>query len=402
MAEMSGPKAYAQLDSIRGLAALTVVACHYITRFKISETGSRFVGDISNRIMFILKHTPLRALWAGHEAVILFFILSGFVLSLSFLGRRRKDRYGAYLIRRICRIYIPYLFVILCAIKLRDLFYTGEIGGLSDTFNRSWRAPANESAAIAGHLFMIGNFDVNAYDGSIWSLVHEMRISILFPLLFLFCKKCSWVISLAAAAFLSFLAYLLAPGFQAHDNIFIRLFGPNILMTLHYTGFFMLGAVMAIYREQIIKAFHTLSKNKMTPLVLFLGLLAYTGFRRDAGLPDSGWVFLSDWAAAAGAAVFLAASISSGRAKKVLRHKLLAFTGRISYSLYLWHIVVLNAFLHGMYGNIPVYLILPQAFLATIFISWITYGAVEVPGVRIGKKLSGGYRRRGSERFRAT
>lgn len=54
--------------------------------------------------------------WNGHSAVILFFVLSGFVLSLPFFKGEYKFDYSRYLVKRICRIYIPYLIIIMLAI----------------------------------------------------------------------------------------------------------------------------------------------------------------------------------------------------------------------------------------------------------------------------------------------
>lgn len=61
-----------QIDSIRGLAALSVVISHL----------SLVIPNVY--IVQKLKNTPLHIFWAGHEAVILFFILSGFVLALPY------------------------------------------------------------------------------------------------------------------------------------------------------------------------------------------------------------------------------------------------------------------------------------------------------------------------------
>jgi peptidoglycan/LPS O-acetylase OafA/YrhL len=50
--------------------------------------------------------------------VLFFFVLSGFVPSLPFLGDR-SDPYLAYLIKRVRRIWIPYAVAILGALAAR-------------------------------------------------------------------------------------------------------------------------------------------------------------------------------------------------------------------------------------------------------------------------------------------
>ena len=74
--QQTPPRRLRELDSLRGLAAITVVFHHF----------SRIC---SPQIIHVLDRTPLRLLVAGHQAVILFFLLSGFVLTLPF---RRDDR----------------------------------------------------------------------------------------------------------------------------------------------------------------------------------------------------------------------------------------------------------------------------------------------------------------------
>lgn len=103
---------YLQIDGIRGLAALTVVISHFTLLTPL-------LG---------LRHTPLRLVSGGHEAVILFFVLSGFVLSLQFESGRTFT-YGEYAIRRICRIFIPYIVSIAVALAAFYAFYKGSVDG---------------------------------------------------------------------------------------------------------------------------------------------------------------------------------------------------------------------------------------------------------------------------------
>jgi peptidoglycan/LPS O-acetylase OafA/YrhL len=67
---------YTQLDSLRGLAACTVVFCH-------ATNVLPAVYDDPGRAWW-LTETPLGLLRAGSAAVDFFFVLSGFVLALPF------------------------------------------------------------------------------------------------------------------------------------------------------------------------------------------------------------------------------------------------------------------------------------------------------------------------------
>ena len=121
---------YKELDSLRGLAAITVLNGHYLNLFKVKQ--GPFVG-LGEKVELAHK-TPLFALMAGHESVMLFFVLSGFVLSLPFLNGRTVN-YGSYAIRRTFRIYVPYLAALALALVCNVLIYRGPIPELSEWFN---------------------------------------------------------------------------------------------------------------------------------------------------------------------------------------------------------------------------------------------------------------------------
>src|ERR1700738_3699896 len=99
------------LDSLRGLAALSVVFHHCLLVFPIFLAAFYHNPNLNNNLVLILTYSPIHILWAGHEAVILFFVLSGFVLSLPFLNNNTIS-YHKYIVKRFCRIYIPYIIVL--------------------------------------------------------------------------------------------------------------------------------------------------------------------------------------------------------------------------------------------------------------------------------------------------
>jgi peptidoglycan/LPS O-acetylase OafA/YrhL len=63
---------------------------------------------------------PLLPLHNGDAAVFIFFVLSGYVHSLPYL-RGTQPAYPEYVIRRVCRIYIPFAAAILFALLLYSL-----------------------------------------------------------------------------------------------------------------------------------------------------------------------------------------------------------------------------------------------------------------------------------------
>ncbi|MGO9435837.1 MAG: acyltransferase family protein [Terracidiphilus sp.] len=101
-AEIKGHR-YLELDSLRGIGASIVVFGHFAGLWSSSAWYSA------------VNSSPLRALFAAHEAVVLFFVLSGFVLSIPLSGERPPS-YRVFLLRRFCRIYLPFAAAILRAV----------------------------------------------------------------------------------------------------------------------------------------------------------------------------------------------------------------------------------------------------------------------------------------------
>ncbi|HGN8960890.1 TPA: acyltransferase family protein, partial [Klebsiella pneumoniae] len=78
---------------------------------------------------------------------------------------------------------------------------------------------------------------------------------------------------------------------------------------------------------------------------------------------------------------------------RFLDNKFVLFLGKISYSIYLVHMVVLVFVLHLRYllninGIEAYFFVISVTFLTTIFLSSITYYFVEQPFIKVGKKLS--------------
>lgn len=88
-----------ELDSLRGLAAITVAFGHLALLTFASTTWPDHPHIAFWRhVVTLLNRTPLAFLMAGGAAVRFFFVLSGFVLMLPFL-RRKENPYSPYLVK---------------------------------------------------------------------------------------------------------------------------------------------------------------------------------------------------------------------------------------------------------------------------------------------------------------
>ncbi|MZQ83651.1 acyltransferase family protein [Paenibacillus sp. 5J-6] len=358
-----------ELDSLRGLAASSVLISHLF----LAIPGAYFLEKF--------KNTPVHSLWGGHEAVILFFVLSGFVLSLSYY-KDKAPKYKDYLIKRICRIYFPYLASILLSIILMSMFSRMPLVGLDKAINNTWLNTFTMESLI-NHVIFVGDFQSQMYNPVVWSLIHEMRISIVFPLLMYFLVKLNWKKSIVIAPVCTVLYfviwYFVFKVFHAN---------PTYLITLHYVGFFILGSLIARHREYL-KNLYTNFSNIIKIIVLLAAILCYT--YTWWFLPNVVYAHLTiinDWFIALGGSVFIVYSNNTAMIKRLLLFKPIHFIGKTSYSLYLFHLPVFLTLINIFYGKIPTWLILIISFIASYVFAGIMYYLVEKPSILLGRRLT--------------
>jgi len=360
---------YKQLDSLRGLAACSVVFCH-------ATNVLPGVYDDPRR-MWWLTETPLALLRAGHAAVVFFFVLSGYVLALPFL--KGPVSYPSFLVRRICRIWIPYIIAMVVAVGCAIWFHPNPVSGLSHWANQPIAFPGPR--LILDHLLLVGTFDNGTYDPVVWSLVYEMRISLVFPLLVLLLGLGAWWRVLGAAVALS-VAELVV------ERLPIWSGSGELPMTLHYAGLFVLGMVLARDMPKLQALYSRLTFRTK----VWLWLLALVCYSHQA------WVFpysrlqhvplYRDGLTAVGVSLFIIFALSPSRFSEWLEGRIPVFLGKISYSLYLYHAVILLSLVHCFFGRVPLALLWLATVVLTVGVAALSYELVELPSIRLGKCVS--------------
>jgi len=183
--------------------------------------------------------SPLHAIFAAQPAVIVFFVLSALVLALPYV-EGRGDRYRVFAIKRICRLWFPYAAAVGGAMLLATVVGSGDIPGLSRWFNEKWHDPVT-ATAVAAHASLIASFDNRAFDGAIWTLVIEMRISLVFPVLVIAAVLLGWKRALGVALLLAFV------GVVARNKVG----GGDYFVTLKYLPCFVAGILLARHKAAL-------------------------------------------------------------------------------------------------------------------------------------------------------
>ena len=311
------PKLVPELDGLRGLAVLGVIFYHCHPRF---------------------EGTPLHyaSLW-GWAGVNLFFVLSGFLITSILLESREKPHYFRnFYGRRALRIWPVYLLVLVI------------VYAQSDWFIGPWPMEAIKTAPWFAYFFFVQNLfriTLPPAIGPTWSLAIEQQYYLLWAPGVRFLRK-PWILAsvLAAALVCSPLLRHLHPAWIMVNHTLIKLDGIAI------------GSLMAL-------GLFTLTLSRRTWLWIGLSALL-VGIAASATV--AGGTSLLDTALATGFAGALLAAIASTGSRNpinaLLRRGPLPFYGRISYGLYMIHIMVfiyLGSFdahmnSHGIPGNIAV------------------------------------------------
>jgi peptidoglycan/LPS O-acetylase OafA/YrhL len=180
------PRASAHLDWIRGVSAAAVMVGHVRGLFFLDYP------ELSRKSPALALFYALTGL--GHQAVMVFFVLSGFFISTSvtFALRERRWSWRAYLINRVSRLEL----VLLPALLLGALWdqiglhlssgYALYHAGLYKFYVPSVALRSTVSGFF-GNLFFLQSirFQVFGSNGPLWSLSYEFWYYILFPALVL-------------------------------------------------------------------------------------------------------------------------------------------------------------------------------------------------------------------------
>jgi peptidoglycan/LPS O-acetylase OafA/YrhL len=327
------PSYIPELQGLRGIAVLAVVVYHSHPR---------------------LEGTPVygASLW-GWAGVNLFFVLSGFLITSILLESREKPHYFRnFYGRRALRIWPVYVLALaICYLK-------------ADWFIGTPIYQAIRSAPWWAYLLFVQNLfhlDLPAALGPTWSLAIEEQYYFLWAPVVRFVRR-PWVL-----AGMLVLAIVVSPAFRMTHFAWI-----TKTHTLTHLDGIAMGSLLSL-------GLYTLALQRRTWVLTGVGALVF-GFTMAATF--AGGTALLDSALTCGFGGTVLAAIASTGAKNplnaLLRRGPLPFYGRISYGMYMTHIMIfiyygwfdLRMDKYGTAGNLAVVVFRLAACTAAATVLW--------------------------------
>lgn len=304
------------LDGLRGVAAVVVLLHHSL--LVVPALAAPYFGQpIEPGLPALLVTTPLHLLWAGSEAVYLFFILSGLVLGLS--TNSKSFRWAAYFPSRMVRLYLPVaaavgLAVIVIALVPRD----GAHGSawLVRPFDGGYPLQA-----ILQDLMLLGG--TSTIVSPLWSLQWEVLFSLLLPLYVFVARRISAAVQIPV--------YIALATLGTYAGV----------ASLRFLPMFGIGVALAAAWDRIGEFVGRMPRRVAAPVwtVVIAGSLVLT---------VSYWMVLPTLGARMASTVtmpvtllavtaLIVAAVHAGGLRAVLASRPIRFLGTISFSLYLVH-----------------------------------------------------------------
>lgn len=318
-----------RLDIARGLAALFVMLGHLRGGFFLAYNSL----DVSsqnpfNYIAFFITRT-------GYECVIVFFVLSGFLVGGSYLSdfMQGKNDIKKYLVNRFSRMYVVLVPALLITIVINMLLIYLDLKEMVQNFNFK---------SFIGNLFFAQNIFVRSFGGNspLWSLANEFWYYILWPLvLYFITMKATRVIKIFLILSVSVILYFIAPDV-------IRLF-----------PLWIIGALLRFIPDtRFIKR----KSFGIIAILLFIIMVAYSNIYKN---------YTGEYGVAISFAMIIAYWMYN---KTLINKKIKTWSEKLasfSFSLYAIHYVLLNIIFIFLIRAFDIEIRLKSAS----FLNWVVY-----------------------------
>ncbi|WP_281279793.1 acyltransferase family protein [Chitiniphilus eburneus] len=320
----------AHLDGLRGLAAVSVAVFHFFRSF-------------DNDFLFLnapLHKNLLSALWNGHFAVTVFFVLSGLIFMRKFYQGELLDCLRGGL-KRYLRLVFPIFILSMATFGLHALggFYNFEAASRSgsDWLIKWYRYEPDFWLAIKEPLWSaFFSFDAaHTYNANLWTISYELLAVFSVIALGFLCRFIPklWQFVLIAS--------FMAIGFQTrYFDFFVGAALAFCLIHFRVSLPIWAGAILVAFSLLVVR-FNQPSLTHIQIIYLEYPLAAMT---------------------------LIAAAETCRPLRVLLSQRVLAFFGRISFGIYLTHMLTLCSVASAVF-----------LWTGSLWITFLAYAAVTIP-----------------------
>ncbi|HHQ4314536.1 TPA: acyltransferase family protein, partial [Serratia fonticola] len=306
------------LEGLRGICCFIVIIDHCVSIYKpdIRYTALSGIGGMIRRL---IAWTPLNIIYSGIAPVCIFFILSGFVLSIKFNKTHEGSAIFNGVIKRYPRLVLPILASMLISAFLYYIlkYTTGHVIDLSFT------------AAILEAIYFAPFQHVPLHNYALWTISFELYGSfIVFGLLAVF----------GAHRFRLVFYALVFSFLYAWGSFYCLFIFGMILNDLFIANKFKIhgGLRLVMFLVGIVLA---TSPYEREGVYLYGGVYKYIeSLHADAYRDIYQMLMLT------GSMLIFMSILGAKFSERLLENRLAQFLGRISFPLYVTHVCILNIF----------------------------------------------------------
>lgn len=345
-------------------------------QFPGSPPGENYTGG---PLFSWMSFSPLKLFTAGTESVIVFFVLSGLVVSIPAL--KHGFDWFAYYPRRIARLMIPVIASVLVAAA-----FVAAIPQISTQTDGTWLSRSSTPSFSWEHI--LSAMDLFGGDAQInnplWSLRWEVIFSLLLPVFVILAAllKRWWFAGIAGALLLTWAG--IATGADS----------------LSYLPAFFVGAMIAVGMDDVRRFADAVNRRSAHHLIwlaiTLAGAMLLIASWLTGPLPEEAAGVTNALKALAplAAAVLVVACIGWSALGRVLSWTPVQFTGKISFSLYLTHVPIL-IFSSYLFADAPLFVAqifgVSVALAVSVAFWWILESRSHEWSKRIGARATVGY-----------
>jgi peptidoglycan/LPS O-acetylase OafA/YrhL len=359
------------LDGLRGVAAMAVVLSH------IFGTTPAFMHPAHGSVAWWLSYTPVSLFWNGKEAVIVFFVLSGFVLARPFLSGAGQSWRGYYP-RRLIRLYFPMWGALLFTLLVTVLVPRHGMANSALWTN----GHVNATGSYVGQDALLPHIG-DTFDGPLWSLRWEVLFSLFLP---------AYVVVARSFRTSAWTRVLVVVGVLALGVLDVKTHSIGLRNAVLYLPMFGVGVLMAAYEQPLVRLGRSLvgrSKWILAALVAVAVVLADSSlevYALRSHYPNA-VATLCHGTDVVGAAMLIWLVMSWAGLERALDRRSTQWVGRRSFSLYLTHEPVLVALALLLGGHPNVVVMLAVGVPAALLVAAGFYAVVERPSHRLANAV---------------